>query len=258
MIRHVDAAREGDLLAGCALDPVIGARIYTLCKAYGTAFRGLDFWLMESGGMVVGAISRFDGWLTFVADERADVAELDAFASAIGGFANVEGTAEICAQLHISGNYASSVTMTRTGESRFALDYAAIETAPPLDDLYHVMAGANGWFAKTSQPDEWKAHVSHLLRHELGMAALLRVNGVPVCAGGVFTMGERVAVIGGISTLPDFRGRGLAALMTRSLVDRILDIGKTPALFCASDSLAQYYAGFGFEISGRYGEIIAE
>lgn len=255
MIMQVTPELEQDFIAACSFDPIIGARLYTLLRCYGCSMPGLRLWLAQENGVPTAAISRFDGWLVFSASGRVDVEELGGFVRAIGEYRYIEGAPEVCARLGIEGEFESSHTMRYAAASGFDEDFGAVCENPRLSDVYHILCTENPWFANTTSWDGWYPHTSHLLRHGLGFAAVLCADGVPVSTGGVYTMGEQVAVIGGLATLHAYRGRGYASVLTKYLINKILAQDKIPALFCASDSLARYYEGFGFVQSGKWGEI---
>jgi Predicted acetyltransferase len=76
-----------------------------------------------------------------------------------------------------------------------------------------------------------------------------------VSTGGAYTMGQDIAVIGGLATLPDYRGRGYATQILHYLVDAVREQGKIPALFCAKESLSGYYMRNGFVPAGSWAEL---
>jgi predicted GNAT family acetyltransferase len=60
---------------------------------------------------------------------------------------------------------------------------------------------------------------------------------------------EDFVEVSGICTHPDFRGRGLAAALTRIVTQRILDEGKTPFLhaYASNTGAISVYQKLGFE-----------
>lgn len=255
MILLVTEASRADFIAACGFDEIIGARMVTLLTCYGLDCRFCALWLQRTEqGKATAAISRFDAWLVISANPAADLRELAAFAAAIGGYRYLEAAPFVCASLNLCGEYEESHMMRYTG-GLFGAEYGRIDQNPRLDEFYAVITAANPWIAATTDWSGWYTHTSHLMRHGLGFAAMLRQNGEAVAAGGVFTAGEKAAVISCIATLEAARGKGYAALITKYLSDKIIAQGKIPALFCASDKLAEYYAALGFSRAGKWGQV---
>lgn len=259
MISLVSGQSEADFISACGFDEIIGARMLTLLTCYGLNRDFCGLWIqMAEGGGPTAAISRFDGWLVVSASPHADLDELSAFAAAIGEYRYVEAAPFVCKAFGLGGvcgEYDESHMMRYASGRVFGGDYAMIDESPPLNEFFAVITAANPWIAAVTNWSGWYTHTSHLVRHGLGFAALIGENGSPAAAGGVFTASGKLAVISCIATLPEYRGKGYASLITKYLVDKIISQGKTPALFCASDSLADYYAAFGFSHSGKWGQI---
>lgn len=256
MISLVSEKNRADFTAACGFDEIIGARMVTLLACYGLDCDFSTLWLQRlENGEAAAAISRFDGWLVISANKLADLEELSAFAAAVGGYRYIEAAPFVCKALGIQGEYEESHMMRYASGSVLAEDCRGIDENPRLSDFYAVITAANPWIAATTGWGGWYTHTSHLLRHGLGFAALIRENGKPVSAGGVFTAGESLAVISCVATLEESRRKGYAAIITKHLAGKIISQGKTPALFCASDRLADYYGRLGFSRAGKWGQI---
>lgn len=70
----------------------------------------------------------------------------------------------------------------------------------------------------------------------------------------VFTYSESngIAVIGGVFTNPEWRGRGLATYLVYQLCKDLIDEGKTPYLFWYDEKVSQIYEKIGFVNIGRW------
>lgn len=252
MISLVSAENKNGFLSACLFDDIAGARMRTLLECYGLDMSILLLWLQtDEKNNPTAAISLFSGYLTVSAGLHADMEELAGFARTVGGFRRVEAAEHVCDALKTGGEYTGLYAM-RYNSGKFTGDFGGIIESPPPREIYNVLCGSDPAFAGSTDFAGWYAHTSHLFRHNLGFACALAENGRLISTGGVYTSGERVAVIGCVATLPDFRGRGYAATITKYLVNRILDAGKIPALLCATDKLAGYYGQIGFTNSGRY------
>ena len=250
--------QEGNLpafLQATSLDAILGARLYTQYQVYGLEYPAMNFWLQQNeNGEATAALSRFDGWLTVSAGERADLDELAEFARMLGGFSRLEAAPALCECLRGDGKLDGGLMFCYKGEG-FGGMHPGVHTQPALRDVYQTICAANTWFSDTTNWAGWYTHTSHLLRHRLGFCSAVQKDGKVVSTGGVYTMGQCVAVIGGLATLPGYRGRGYAAQILHQLVDVALQQGKTPALFCAEESLVGYYSRNGFVPAGRWAEV---
>lgn len=256
MIALLTPEKEEDFLRACAYSPFFGARILTLLRAYGYGMRDAQFWLATGGNSVpTAAICRFDGWLDISAEEEtADLGELAAFAAAVGELGYIETSRTVGEFLSrsIPGKFESSHIMRYMG-GRPEGDFSAVDPSPPLAEVYRIIRAGSPFMKETTLWESWYPHVSHLVRHGLGFCCTVLEDGKPVSTGGVYTMGEECAVIASLSTLPEHRGRGHAALAVKHLVSRVLELGKTPILSAASDGLLPYYQKLGFVSVGRWG-----
>lgn len=253
MISLVSAENRNGFLNACLFDDICGARMHTLLDCYGLNTAISLLWLQTDGeSNPTAAISLFAGCLTVSASNRADMDELAGFARTIGGFRYIEAAEHVCKAIASGGRYTGLYTM-RYDSGKFNESFSGIIENPSLREIYYVLCDTDPAFAGSADFTGWYAHTSHLFRHNLGFACALIENGITVSTGGVYTSGEHIAVIGCVATLPDFRCKGYATTITKYLINRILDAGKTPTLLCATDELAGYYGRLGFTDSGKYG-----
>lgn len=260
MITYLEERDRADYLTVCDTEPVIGGRMHTVLAVYGLGSAIADAWLARDGeGRPTAALLRFDSWMVAAVTEGVDVPELAEFLRAVGGFGTIEGSPSLCRELKpwFPGVYSSAGTMAYLGDP-FPGDMGIVEGNPPLKEVYSLICQGSPFMAKHARWDSWYPHTSHLVRHGLGFAAMVYADGRPVATGGVYTTSPRYGVIGSLTTIPGYRGRGYAALITKYLCNRLLERGLTPALYCAADSLAAYYGRLGFSALGKWAEIALE
>lgn len=259
MISHVEVCTEDSFFLACGLDPILGAQICTDYLVRGADFRSAGFWVAVDGGnRPTAAIGLVDGRMTVSAADPAaggavDIAELTEFVRA-GGVAvrQLTAPAGVVRRVGLSGHQFTAPYMTYPG-GLFGGDYRHITTGFSLGELYDtIIAGFPGY---GDVRERWYANTSHLFRHGLGFAAGIREDGAMAATGGVYSMGAHIGVIACVATLPPYRSRGYAGLIVRYLCDRLLEMGRTPALQCAEESLAEYYGAMGFRVCGRWGRI---
>ena len=83
----------------------------------------------------------------------------------------------------------------------------------------------------------------------------LEVDGEVVGTGCIVSEDDECSVIAAVAVVPEYRHRGLGSRISRFLVKRILEKGKTPRLISGYDEVAELYRQVGFETCGRWGEL---
>ena len=76
-----------------------------------------------------------------------------------------------------------------------------------------------------------------------------------VCRSVIADSGVDTGAIAAVAVVPEYRHRGLGSRISRFLVKRILEKGKTPRLISGYDEVAELYRQVGFETCGRWGEL---
>lgn len=80
-------------------------------------------------------------------------------------------------------------------------------------------------------------------------------DGQTVGTGCIVSEDDECGVIAAVAVVPEYRHRGLGTRVTRFLVKRIQEKGKTPRLISGYDEVAELYRQVGFESCGRWGEL---
>ena len=83
----------------------------------------------------------------------------------------------------------------------------------------------------------------------------LTVDGQVVGTGSIVSEDDETGAIAAVAVVPEYRHRGLGSRISRFLVQRIREKGKTPRLISGYDEVAQLYRQVGFETCGRWGEL---
>lgn len=86
--------------------------------------------------------------------------------------------------------------------------------------------------------------------HRLGDFIGVRQDGVLIAMAGERMRPEGFTEVSGICTLPEHRGRGIAAGLTRVVMQRILDRGETPFLhsYASNTGAIGLYESLGFRV----------
>lgn len=115
----------------------------------------------------------------------------------------------------------------------------------PVIDLSQADAADMVELATLTEPGPFFART-----HELGAFVGVRDGGRLVAMAGERMKPEGYTEVSGVCTHPDWRGRGLAAVLTRVVAERILARGETPFLhaYASNTKAIGLYQELGFEL----------
>jgi hypothetical protein len=240
------------------LEPLSGARIQTLYRMFGCSYKNVDFWVQtDHREKPVAALSRYGNQLSISDSLHADLDELEEFVRFLGGFTQVSCSPLLGGQLRDLGRVRYVHQMIRRAPPFEEEDFEQI-VKPALSEVYELLCLVDGEFEEHTNRGAWHVHTSHLVRHKLGFCVGILSEGRLVSTGGVYNAGKTHAIIGGLATLPEEKGQGYGGLLCRYLTNQILQSGKIPALYAASESLTLYYNAMGYEDKGRWCEITVQ
>jgi len=134
------------------------------------------------------------------------------------------------------------VQMIWQGPLPKAKDDARIELLKPRD------ARQMAALAHATEPGPWGSK-THLYGDYFG----IRLDGQLASMAGARMRLPELAELSGVSTWPEFRGRGLAAALVRHVVRGMLERGDTPFLHCyaANVGAIALYEKLGFRVRAR-------
>lgn len=242
MISSASPNDLADIVAFCEND-YLGTQILTKLMVYG--FDSL---------MVSCAVSRFDGRLntvilqegrlmTVLADAAADYDELYSYLNMtlplrVYAYCDVACKLDLfgCERAVIArydgGSFGNDALCSEVTSENIALLYPCI--FPFLDP-------------KFTDRDPWLTENSHKLRHGLSFGKAVIIDGKAVSCALAESVTDKVAVIGSVSTLNEYRQRGFASACIRSLVSDLQTSGRDILLAFTNKSLSGFYSGLGFD-----------
>lgn len=215
-------------------DPTL-ARIYASYAAYGGAHSFLQFWRQGIGGRTAALLCRMDGAVTLWAD-RPDCEELAAFLQAAGAEA-------VWSEFALARELGLSAPMRLQAFQFQTAGFLRRPTAAfSYEALYKILC--SGKESLTLPPFEsWYPDVCHRFRH--GALAVAMMEG----AAALAVIGQAGALLTGIATRPELRGRGYG----RAVFDRLCEnIAPQPLFLCARPEAASFYAALGGQKIGYY------
>lgn len=118
---------------------------------------------------------------------------------------------------------------------------------PPrrFSDVWALLAEADGEFAK-GDPETWMLRLSRGVRRGQTAVWMIYDGEKPAATASVLGRCGSCGVIAGVATRAEYRGRGMASLLTYLCAKELLDAGRTAWLVPSGGSAARLYEALGF------------
>lgn len=238
----------------CGFEHVFGSKALTALRAYGLKDDRVRFYLCEKNGSPTAAMYLMDGVLVVSASELADPAP-------VAELVRTEAVREIdtnwdqCAALQalLGGRTESSYYMVFRGG---AVKDDFPEICPgKLEAVFSVLQQSHEYYRTHLHFETWSADLRRKLDRGLMELYQLEADGKVVGTGCIGSEDDECGVLAAVAVVPEFRHRGLGSRISRFLVKRIQEKGKTPRLISGYDEVAELYRQVGFEPCGRWGEL---
>lgn len=211
-------------------------RILSQLLAYGTDARFLEHWIQVYNDKPTAALSRLDGNMTVYCESDND--ELYEFIGAVG-------YSSILADGNILPRYKGKETVLKYshGMEAYKQELVHVDSAPTVREIYPILALCRGEGFDVPDFDSFYPDMSHRLRHGLARIFAVKVDGRAVSCCMTSAETETCAIISGVATMPNMRGRGYASLLVSKTVEALSP--KDIYLFC-DKALAGFYNRLGF------------
>lgn len=254
MLRRISQADLPAFTLACTYERVFGSKAMTALRAYGLTSETSRFYLCSGPEGPAAAMYLSGGVLVISSNGRADARE-------IAGLAREERVGEIdtdwpqCAALQaiLGGVTDSSYFMVYEGGPQERADPAIRPGSPP--DVFQVLQRSHGYYRTHLRYDSWAADLERKLDAGLAELYQLELDGKVVGTGSIASEDGECGVIAAVAVIPEYRNRGLGSRISRFLVGRIQEKGKTPRLVSGYDEVAELYRQIGFVPCGRWGEL---
>ena len=238
----------------CAHERVFGSRIMTALRTYGPEDARALFWLLLKDDSPAAALYLAGDVLSVSAVPEADPAPIAALVRQ-QAVHEVDTNCDQCAALQglLGGTTDSSYYMVYQG----APVEEAFPDIVPGDPLavFSVLQRSHEYYRTHLRFDAWSADLRQKLDRGLMELYQLELDGEVVATGSIASQDDECGVIAAVAVVPEYRLRGLGSRVSRFLVKRILELGKTPRLISGYDEVAELYRQVGFDACGRWGEL---
>lgn len=105
-------------------------------------------------------------------------------------------------------------------------------------------------------PEELKEQLLTRLEEGFGRNYILKRNGEIIHHAATYAELDNLAVISGVITREDFRGKGVGTLAVRKLCHDLLEEGKKPCLFYYTKQAELFYKKIGFEEGTGWAKLV--
>ena len=238
----------------CAHERVFGSRIITALRTYGPEDARALFWLLLKDDSPAAALYLAGDVLSVSAVPEADPAPIAALVRQ-QAVHEVDTNWDQCAALQalLGGTTESSYYMVYRGGN---ITESFPDIGPgSLEASFSVLQRSHEYYRTHLRFDAWSAELRQKLDRGLMELYQLEVGGEVVGTGCIGSEDDECGVLVAVAVVPEFRHRGLGSRISRFLVKRILEKGKTPRLISGYDEVAELYRQVGFEPCGRWGEL---
>ena len=238
----------------CAYERVFGSKILTALRAYGLDDTRALFWLLLKDDVPMAALYLTGDVLIVSACEEADPSPIAELVKE-KGVREVDTNWDLCAALRelLGGTTDSSYYMVYRGGA-IAERFSDISDGR-LETVFGVLQRSHAYYRTHLTFETWSDDLRQ--KRDRGLMELyqLEVDGEVVGTGCIVSEDDECGVIAAVAVVPEYRHRGLGSRISRFLVKRILEKGKTPRLISGYDEVAELYRQVGFETCGRWGEL---
>lgn len=255
MIQRISVQNADLFISACAIEPIYGSKCLCGYHCYGDSHPDTSFWVGIVDGTPASAMQLSGGVLTCASDGRLPAEELRDFLLANNVHEMDTNWPECEAVLQLTGG----VT-----ESSYYMYYrhkdcvpAAVDIFPCADlaAVFSVLQQSHEFYRTHYRFDTWSADLQRRIDTGDTEVFQLDLDGRPVATGSIISQDNKHAVLAAIAVIPEYRHRGLGREISRYLVQRILEKGKTPCLISGYDAVAKLYRQVGFQEEGRWGEL---
>lgn len=238
----------------CTYERVFGSKAMTALRAYGLESQTNEFYLCVGSGGPTAALYLRDGVLAVSTGAQADVEEIAALIRQKRvGEVDINWPQCEVLQAILGGVTESSYYMVYAGGPQKPADPDIRPGTPST--VFDVLQQSHEYYRTHLKYESWAADLERKLRMGLMELYQLEQDGKVVGTGSIASEDDECGVIAAVAVIPEYRHLGLGSRISRFLVGRIQEKGKTPRLISGYDEVAELYRKIGFVPCGRWGEL---
>ena len=232
---------------------------YIDLKKFGIENPNLTVYFDESDGICCSALKYYEGLQLFDADKKMDA---EATAELIRSLNShiVSSTVDVIENLYpllkdsyeMEQGYVTEMLAMPKCEISKEVRPAEISEYDEIAALICSDEGVGGHY----EPQELKEQLLTRLEEGMGRNYVLKRDGEIVHHAATYAELDNLAVISGVITREDWRGKGVGTLAVRKLCYDLLNEGKKPCLFYYTEQAEGFYKKIGFEEGTGWAKLV--
>ena len=232
---------------------------YIDLKKFGITNPNLTVYFDESEGIRCSALRYYEGLQLFDAEGKVDAKATAELIRSLGSHI-VSSTVDVIEKLYplLKESYEMEQGYVTEMLSLPACDISE-EVRPAKREEYDEIAqlicsdeGVGGHYV----PEELKEQLLTRLDEGFGRNYILKRNGEIIHHAATYAELDNLAVISGVITREDWRGKGVGTLAVRKLCYDLLKEGKKPCLFYYTKQAEGFYKKIGFEEGTGWAKLV--
>ena len=232
---------------------------YIDLKKFGIANPNLTVYFDESDRIRCSALKYYEGLQLFDADGNMDAAATAELIKNLGSHI-VSSTVDVIEKLYLllkdsyemEQGYVTEMLSLPACEISEEVRPANREEYDEIAKLICSDEGVGGHYV----PEELKEQLLTRLDEGFGRNYILKRNGEIIHHAATYAELDNLAVISGVITREDFRGKGVGTLAVRKLCYDLLKEGKKPCLFYYTKQAEGFYKKIGFEEGTGWAKLV--
>lgn len=232
---------------------------YIDLKKFGIENPNLTVYFDESDGICCSALKYYEGLQLFDADGKIDVEETAKLIRELNSHI-VSSTVDVIEKLYplledayeMEQGYVTEMLSMPECEISEEVRPAEIGEYDEIANLICSDEGVGGHYV----PEELKEQLLTRLSEGMGRNYVLKRDGTIIHHAATYAELDNLAVISGVITREDWRGKGVGTLAVRKLCDDLLKEGKKPCLFYYTKQAEGFYKKIGFEEGTGWAKLV--
>lgn len=264
MLRKATEQDRTTIIDYCLAEPNINIFILGDIENFGFACEYMDVWLQYFEGKITGIVLRYHENLILYSQppdkqtpamdfqevklllQERKINVISGKGTVIDGFYPLVADRFSKRQMYFSELTDNRVLKTDTREVVLAEE----KDVPEIAEAYGLIKEFAGLYAADVR--NRKAQILSRIRSGEGIHMFIRKEGKIVSHGNTTAETGVSGMIGGIFTLPEYRGQGLAGKVISTLCNNLAKRGKSACLFYDNSDAGRIYRRLGFHDTGRW------
>ena len=232
---------------------------YIDLKKFGIENPNLTVYFDEGDSICCTALKYYDGLQLFDADGKINAETTAQLIKELNSHI-VSSTVDVIEKIYpllkdiyeMEQGYVTEMLSMPAGKISEEVRPASIEEYDEIACLICSDEGVGGHY----EPEELKEQLLTRLEEGMGRNYILKRDGEIIHHAATYAELDNLAVISGVITREDWRGKGIGTLAVRKLCHDLLKEGKKPCLFYYTKQAAGFYKKIGFEEGTGWAKLV--